>query len=144
MKKKASAAAVEIAATCVAVRMRAVNRAITSIYEEALRPLDVKASQLNVLVAIHAHPGVQPSQLARGLVLEKSTLSRNVEKMRARGWLTRVQGEGRGHTLQLTSAGEELLVAALPLWRAAQERAEHALGERGVAAVHSLHEGLTG
>lgn len=35
----------------VGVRLRMLNRIVTNIYDEALRPLDLKVSQMNVLVA---------------------------------------------------------------------------------------------
>ena len=39
-----------IAKTCIAVRLRSLNRVVTNIYDAALRPLGLKISQLNILV----------------------------------------------------------------------------------------------
>src|SRR4051812_38750770 len=41
----------KIASECVAVRLRMLNRVVTSIYDDALRSLDLKVSQMNILVA---------------------------------------------------------------------------------------------
>ncbi len=41
----------KVASECVAVRLRMLNRVITNIYDDALRPLDLKVSQMNILVA---------------------------------------------------------------------------------------------
>ena len=40
-----------IARTCVAARMRLLNRVVTNFYDDALRPLGLKISQLNILIA---------------------------------------------------------------------------------------------
>ena len=40
-----------IAGACIAVRLRLLNRVVTNLYDDALRPLGLKMSQLNILVA---------------------------------------------------------------------------------------------
>lgn len=132
----------EIAQSCLAVRLRAISRRVSTIYDEALRPYGVKVSQLNVLVAIGATGGASPSRLAAHLSLEKSTLSRNVDKLVDRGWV-HVEGSGRGQHLTLTPDGTALLTAALPAWRRAQAQVERQLGPDGVRAVHALHTQIT-
>src|SRR5205809_7491977 len=77
----------EIAGTCVAVRLRMLNRVITNIYDNALRPLDLKVSQMNILVAAAQMGTVRPLDVCEYLHLDVSTLSRNVDRMKARGWL---------------------------------------------------------
>src|SRR5437868_4877337 len=79
-----------IAASCIAVRLRLLNRVVTNLYDEALRPLGLKVSQMNVLV-VAARLGVaRPVQVSELLHLDLSTLSRNVDRMMARGWLETV------------------------------------------------------
>ena len=39
-----------IAKTCIAVRLRLMNRVVTNFYDDALRPLGLKVSQLNILI----------------------------------------------------------------------------------------------
>ena len=137
-KQAQLAAAVEtIAGECIAVRMRLLNRAVTRIFDEALRPLGVKVSQLNVLMVVAKLGPVSPGDVARRLHLEKSTLSRNVERLRARGWLEVSRGPTeRRRSLELGAAGKRLVVDALPLWRRAQSDVEALLGERGARSIH--------
>ena len=73
-----------IARECVTMKLRLVNRVITNLYDEALRPLGLKASQLNILVAAAKLGVAQPAQVCEILQLDNSTLSRNVSRMRAR------------------------------------------------------------
>ena len=51
-KKIRLSAAELIAGECLAVRVRALNRAVTALYDEALRPLGLRVGQLNLLVAV--------------------------------------------------------------------------------------------
>lgn len=132
----------EIAQSCLAVRLRALSRHVSTIYDEALRPFQVKVSQLNVLVAIGATGGTSPARLAGLLTLEKSTLSRNVDKLVDRGWV-HVEGAGRGQQLTLTAEGAALVKTALPAWRRAQAEVEQQLGPEGAKAVHALHAHIT-
>lgn len=137
---KSHAIAIEIEGSCLAVRLRALNRALTSVYDDHLRPFGLKTSQLNVLVAIESAGALQPMQLAEALSLEKSTVSRNVDKLAARGWVESAPArQGRGQSLRLTAAGRRLLSAVAPAWRAAQERAVAALGHDGAHALRDLH-----
>ena len=50
--RQASAAAVIIGRQCLARRARLLSRVLSRIYDEALRPVGLKASQLTVLAAI--------------------------------------------------------------------------------------------
>ncbi len=71
-----------IARTCVAARMRLLNRVVTNFYDDALRPLGLKISQLNILIATAKLGEARPAEVCEILQLDTSTLSRNVERMR--------------------------------------------------------------
>ncbi len=125
-----------IASECLAVRMRLLNRTVTNIFDAALRSLGIKVSQLNVLVVVAKRGPVSPTEVARVLHLEKSTLSRNVERIQRRGWIEVVAGkDGRSHLLEVTAKGRRLLEKAHPLWKRAQEKTRAVLGEGGAKAV---------
>lgn len=135
MKKLPSTAPIDrIASECVAVRLRMINRVVTNIYDDALRPLDLKVSQLNVLVATAKMGTVRPTDLGEFLHLDPSTLSRNLDRMKARGWLESVSDDqdGRSQPIRLTDQGRKLLDQAAPAWEAAQARVTQLLGERVV------------
>src|SRR5246127_4856554 len=106
-----------IARTCIAVRLRLLNRVVTNLYDDALRPLGLKVSQLNVLVVTAKLGLAQPAKVCDLLQLDTSTLSRNVERMRAKGWLEVVPGEdARTQPFRLTAQGRRLLEEAGPAW----------------------------
>jgi DNA-binding MarR family transcriptional regulator len=125
-----------MAARCIAVRLRLLNRVVTNLYDEALRPLGMKASQLNVLVVTAKLGVARPAKVCDLLHLDASTLSRNVERMVAKGWLETVPEEdARTQPFRLTERGKKLLDKAIPAWEQAQEQAAELLGEEGVALL---------
>ena len=128
-----------IAGECLAVRVRLLNRTITAIYDDALRPLGLTAGQLNILVVIARRRPISPGEVARRLNMEKSTVSRNIERMRKKGWLTVMAAEsGRKQQLTLTRQGKTLLEKSVPAWDEAQTRARAVLGRRGAESIRSV------
>ncbi len=121
-----------IGSVCLAMRSRRLTRQITRLFDEALRPHGIKTSQANILVAVAKHGTVVPHVLADVLQLDASTLSRNVSRMRSRGWLAETEGEdARQRPLCLAPAGARLLTDLSPDWERAQKEAESWLGPDG-------------
>lgn len=122
-----------IATTCIAGRLRLLNRVVTNLYDDALRPFGVKLSQGNVL-AVTAKLGVaRPAEVCGILELDTSTLSRTVERMVANGWLEILpDDDGRSHPFRLTDAGKRLMEKAIPAWEKAQTEAKKLLGADGL------------
>jgi len=126
-----------IARECIAVRVRMLNRVITGIYDDALRPFGLKASQMNILVVVTKLGTARPARICEFLQLDSSTLSRNAERMIAAGWLETVAEEdGRSQPLRITKKGAALLQKVVPVWQKAQREAEAVLGEQGVSALN--------
>jgi DNA-binding MarR family transcriptional regulator len=134
-----------IAKTCVVVRLRLLNRVVTNIYDDALRPLGLKASQLNILIVTAKLGLARPAQVCEVLQLDTSTLSRNVERMRARGWLEVVpEKDARAQPFQLTALGHRLIEKAFPKWEKSQRQAEKLLGTEGIAVLDRAAKKLGG
>jgi DNA-binding MarR family transcriptional regulator len=146
MGTKQNAMIDKVAGECIAVRLRMLNRVITNVYDDALRPLDLKVSQMNILVAAAKMGTARPADVCEHLHLDVSTLSRNVERMRARGWLEVVPSEdGRSQPFRLTLPGRRLLEKAIPAWSQAQQKVKKMLGPRLVGevnrAIKQINEG---
>ena len=125
-----------IARECLVVRLRLVNRVVTNIYDEALRPLGVKASQLNIMVVTAKLGLARPAEVCDRLQLDTSTLSRNVERMMAKGWFEVVaDDDGRAQPFRLTSKGRRLLERAMPAWEKAQDEVKKLIGADAVASI---------
>jgi DNA-binding MarR family transcriptional regulator len=134
--QKNSPAMDAMARDCIAVRLRMLNRVVTNLYDDALRHLGLKISQLNILVVTAKLGLAQPAKVCDILQLDASTLSRNVDRMRARGWLEVVPGEdARTQPFRLTAKGKRLLERAVPAWEEAQSQATEFLGHDGVTLL---------
>ena len=115
MKRRSTRAAVEfMARECVGNQLRLLDRVVTSVYEDELRPLKLTPSQM-IILAITAQQGlVRAVELSRSLQMDASTVSRNVERLRARGWVEEASGEdSRSRPFQLTAEGEKVLEDAI-------------------------------
>jgi DNA-binding MarR family transcriptional regulator len=125
-----------IARTCIAVRLRLLNRVVTNLYDDALRPLGLKVSQLNILTVTAQLGLARPAQVCDILQLDASTLSRNVKPLQAHGWLEVVPDEdARAQPFRLTPQGKRLIEKAIPAWEEAQRQATELLGDEGSALL---------
>ena len=131
-----------IATSCIAGRLRLLNRVVTNLYDDALRPLGIKLSQGSIL-AVTAKLGVaRPAEVCAILELDTSTLSRTVDRMVSNGWLEILPDEdGRSHPFRLTDQGKWLMEKAVPAWEQAQTQAKKLLGEDGLRLLDSTIEG---
>ncbi len=126
-----------IAQDCIADRIRLLNRVVTRIYDDALRSLGIRTSQLNILVVTARLGLARPAEICDQLKIDISTVSRNVDRMRARGWIEVVDDEqdARAHQLRLSAAGRQILEKAKPAWEKAQMKVKKLLGQSGVAVL---------
>jgi DNA-binding MarR family transcriptional regulator len=119
-----------IATNCLSVRLRLMNRMVGAIYDEALRPHRIRASQLNILVAVSAFGRVTSQQLCQMLHMDPSTFSRAVTRLKKNRWLeVNPSGEGKILKIEVTQKGFKKIEQVYPDWQRAQARAEEALGE---------------
>lgn len=123
----------EIACQCLMGRARLLSRILTNAYDEELRSLGLKASQLNLLVVVAQAGPIRRTEIGRMIHLDPSTLTRNLQVMLTNGWIKEValDQDGRGMALQATGMGKDLLESALPAWKKAQRRAGKLLGKDG-------------
>jgi DNA-binding MarR family transcriptional regulator len=106
------------------------------VYAQALAPLDLRASQFAVLVAAGATGGVALSKLSKALVMDRTTLTRELKPLERRALVTLNPGSDRRVRLvSLTPPGRALLRKAFPLWREAQERVIAAIGQQRFQAI---------
>ena len=118
--------------TCACHRIRMAARAVTRRYDEALRPVGLRATQVSLLAAVALEGALSIRSLAAAVGMDRSTLTRNLEPLERDGLLV-VGGEGwrRSKTLAITAKGRSRLQHALPLWEKAQARLKRELGARG-------------
>ncbi len=131
-----------IAGECMAGRVRVLNRVVSGIYDDALRPYNVRISQMNVLVAVAVLGPVRATDVCRRLKLDKSTLSRDLERLLTRKLVRTTPAGGRTQNLEATEAGRALISEVKPAWDVAQRRVHELLGTPFVEGVFAAVERL--
>jgi DNA-binding MarR family transcriptional regulator len=129
-----------VGSECLGFRTRLLSRVITAVYDDALAEVGLKVGQFSILNAIANREETRPAELAKFLEMDESTLSRNVARMCAKGWLQLETGEDdrRSHQITITEMGNALLRKGYPAWQQAQSQVTHKLGPDGVAALKSV------
>jgi DNA-binding MarR family transcriptional regulator len=123
----------EIGRSCACFNLRKAARAITQLYDENLRPTGLTGAQFTLLMAARGVGPVPISKLAKGAVLDRTTLTRNLKVLEKKELIRIETGlDRRAREVSLTDLGHEALSKAIPLWAKAQARVKEGLGEEGM------------
>jgi DNA-binding MarR family transcriptional regulator len=126
-----NAKAREAASTCACFKLRKASRAVTQYYDAALEPCGLKVTQFSLLIALTLAGPAPIGVLAEELVMDRTTLTRNVEVLVRDGLAEVVQGKDkRTKLLQSTDKGRTVLTKAMPLWEDAQNSIVTRLGKQ--------------
>lgn len=129
---------VDVSERCAAFRTRKAARVVTRIYDEALRPAELKITQFTLMVAIEVGAPSSISELADALGMERTTLTRNMSVLERSGLVDIQENEqSRARKMVVTDKGLEVLAKAYPLWKEAQTKVEASVGEAGWADAKS-------
>jgi DNA-binding MarR family transcriptional regulator len=123
--------AAEVAGACLGMRTARLHRVIARGYEQALQTVGLTQPQMEVLTTlISAAAPVRPAALAGRLMLERSTVSRNLALMQKRGWVAvaETSATGRAMSVTITDAGLAAFTGAITARRRAQADAARMLG----------------
>jgi len=124
---------------CIATRVRQLSRIVTRVYDDAMRPLGITASQFTLLTQLASRDGITAVEIGGDLDIEKSTLSRNLKRMLALALITMDPPAGRrGRGLHLTPKGQSVIKEAYPVWLSAQQRAVSFMGPETRATLDGL------
>lgn len=113
---------------CAYANLKLLSRVVGTLYDEALRPVGLRASQLALMWAVAGLEPVELGELGRVTLTDQTTLSRTVEKLRQARLLTvRTGSDRRVRIVSLSNAGWIRFRDAMPLWETAQMRARKLL-----------------
>lgn len=123
--------------TCVCYNLRRASRAVSQVFDAHFEAVGMKATQFTVLAALEYESAGEPTvtDLARALVLDQSSLSRNLAVLERQGLIKLVAGEDkRERIVMLTRAGRAALARGYPVWKRAQGAVAGALDPRDFEA----------
>ena len=114
---------------CTCLGLRKAARAVTQMYDEALRPSGLRATQLSLLFSVEHGGPCGITELAKMLVMDRTTLTRNLKPLLDQKLLDVIHGpDRRQRPIAITPKGRDALARALPLWQEAQVRLADGLG----------------
>ncbi len=117
---------------CVCNTLRMVTRAVTQLYDDALRPSGLRVTQFSILATIARMSEANLRRLGDALAIDQTTLTRSLNLLERDGLIERVpHPDARVKAMRLTSKGRKALEGARPLWGRAQDKV---LGELGTKA----------
>jgi DNA-binding MarR family transcriptional regulator len=129
--------------TCLALRQAA--RHVSQAYDQVLAPSGLRTTQFSVLAKLKQHGTLTINALAESLVMDRTTLGRNILPLQRDGLIAAAPGRAdrRSKELRLTDAGTARLRVAFRLWGSAQARFESAFGVKRTAALRALLREVT-
>jgi DNA-binding MarR family transcriptional regulator len=115
---------------CNCLALRQATRRVTQLYDEALAPTGLGLNQYSILARLKRAGPSTIQDLARLLVMDRSTLGHLLRPLEERGLirLAPSRHDRRSRVMALTSAGKALVASGRPLWASAQRRFEKTVG----------------
>jgi DNA-binding MarR family transcriptional regulator len=122
---------------CFAVRQAA--RQVTRQYERYFAQADLTSAQFSILVALSEEGPMTMLDLAKVLVMDRTTLLRAMKPLQREDLLRNAASDAdpRQLVFSLAPAGERKLKQAMPLWAKAQQEFEAAMGSREAARLRN-------
>lgn len=129
-------------AACNCLALRQATRHVTQFYDQCLTPVGVRATQYSILARLSRKGPLTINALAAELVMDRTTLGRNIRPLQRDGLVSIGPGETdrRKKELRLTLAGSARFAAAQKAWTKAQSDFERTFGARRARALRVLLE----
>ena len=117
--------------SCMCASFRRASRVLTQHYDEALRPLGLRATQFTLLQALSLAGDVSQRTFGEILAIDSTTLTRTLAIMERQGWVASRSGEDhRERLLSLSKDGKAQFNRALPRWEKVQQELRAQFGNK--------------
>ena len=131
----------KVEGSCMGTRVRRAARVVGNYYDLNLKSVGLKGTQFTLLNAVFLNPSITITQLADLLLLNRTTLNRNLKPLERQGLVQTSPGKDqRTRVLKLTQEGRHILQQALPLWLNAQTGVVDTLGMRMERLAEDLNQ----
>ena len=129
---------------CTNLQLRQLMRRVAQHYDAEVGKTGLKGTQYSLLSYVVKLGPIRPGELAQAMMVDASTLTRNLKPLIDAGWVTLTAGsDGRSRLVSVTDTGRDKRTEAQRHWKIAQEQLNELLGIPRVLALHDLiHESL--
>jgi len=125
---------------CIGNRLRCLSRIVDKDFRSSLKDFDITESQLSILFALTKLGKVEQGKIGETLVLERSTVSRNVKILERRRIITK--SSDYRPEIELTKEGHELVQTIMPIWESLMDSLMDKIGNEGLENLNSLENKL--
>ena len=120
----------QLVQNCTCFNLRKASRALTQLFDEALKPAGLFSTQFTLLAAISSQDKATITKLSQALIMDRTTLTRNLSPLQKNGWVEVTPGEDkRTRILSLTHSGKKVLKQAMVYWKDIQTQVVKTLGK---------------
>jgi DNA-binding MarR family transcriptional regulator len=120
--------------------LRRVSNHVSGAFARALREKRTSVAEWVVLIRLHENAEVRPAPLADGLGLTRGAVSKSLDKLEGRKWITRktLKADRRGQHLSLTPSGRRAVSVLAKIANRNDARFFDCLDVKEKAALESL------
>ena len=120
--------------SCACGNLRKTTRIITQFYDKMLQPTGLRSTQCLLLLDISFNDNISVSSLGNILLMDQSTVTRNVELLRKSGYIDikKEERDSRKKCITITNKGLKTLDVAIPLLKQAQSKIEDGIGKKRI------------
>jgi DNA-binding MarR family transcriptional regulator len=130
---------------CTCLALRQASRHVSQFYDQHLAPSGLRITQFSILAKLKREGPLTINRLAEVLVMDSTTLGRNILPLQRDGLIAVARGKGdrRSKELYLTDDGLKRLDKAWKYWADAQARFDEAFGSRQDLQLRTLMRAVT-
>ena len=131
---------------CYSLAVRQAARHVTAFYDRYMAPFGLRSTQFSILSILRRAGPLSINALAAELVMDRTTLGRNIRPLQRAGLVTAVVGKDdrRSRQLQLTERGLARINEARKGWTKAQAGFEAAFGKGRAGELRGLLRAVSG
>ena len=116
--------------SCLCLHVQRAARALARRFDDALRPVGLTSGQFSLMMGLNRPVPPTIGSVAGLLAMDRTTLTAALKPLERRGLVTVTVDpqDRRGRLLALTDAGQDVLLAAVPIWEATHKEVEAGVG----------------
>ena len=125
---------------CSCAGLRRATRHLTQYYDQRLTSVGLKVGQFSLLSNLARWAPISPGNFAERLAMDRTTMGRNLLPLEREGLVavTVDPADRRARLVSITQAGRARLLAAHPIWAAAQTDFETRFGAGPAQAMRMM------
>lgn len=125
---------------CIGSRLRRLSRIADGYFRSQLSEFDITENQMTILFVLSKMGKVEQGKIGQALVLERSTVSRNIKLLEKQNYIKRTSAYRP--EIELSKAGNKLVQTLIPLWEETMDELIAKLGENGLTNLTALENSL--